>query len=678
MDTMYTTGPWTNVFLDYETQSECDLKACGSYVYASHPTTKVICAAIMINGHRIFWTMDKFNVGMPHGIEYAYGCDFIRQLFESPIIAIAHNVDFERPITRRTLGLPDPLGGWRDTADQTLMRGLPGGADAAGQYLFGMGKDLEGYSLMMKTCKPDRHGVMPPITDDIIRRYVIYNFRDVEIQYGISERFGVNISPPREQQVNDLHRAINHRGVQVDTEFAQTLRSFDEAFKNEARRQVEVDTHGVVKGKDLTRNDFLRAYLKTQNLEMDNMRADQIESILEADEDGEIELSTEIYSVLTNRLVVSRAALAKVETAIRRTCADGRIYALLKYWGARTGRWSSLGLQLQNMRKPNEDFDLEAAVQAIEDKNIETFQVLCQGHRPYELLSSLVRGILIPRPGCKFVVGDFSQIEARVLLWLAEDWTNLQGHVDYDLGLGPNIYCLAAEAVYQRPIRKATDPVEYGIGKISELACGYQGGVGAVNRFAYSAGVDLVASGISPQTLVDGWRSKHPLVVDAWHFCDEAFRRSLRNPGKEYISARCAFVTWPGYTEIRLPSGRKLTYMNARLEESRRAGWEGSTVIVYDSAVKGRVKREEIYGGKIVENITQAVARDLLADAMIRIDETGDEIVMHVHDEVVVEAPEDCVEEVRQSVEDIMKVAPDWAKGVPVNAKPEVMLRYGK
>ncbi len=118
--------------------------------------------------------------------------------------------------------------------------------------------------------------------------------------------------------------------------------------------------------------------------------------------------------------------------------------------------------------------------------------------------------------------------------------------------------------------------------------------------------------------------------------------------------------------------------MNARLEESRRTGWEGSTVIVYDSAVKGRVKREEIYGGKIIENIDQAIARDLLADAMLRIDETGDEIVMHVHDEVIVEVPDECVDEARDSMEAIMKVVPVWAKGLPVNAKPEVMLRYGK
>ncbi len=815
---------FTPVWLDYETQSECDLKACGSYVYAEHPTTKVLCAAIMLNGHRIFWTMDKFNIGMPHGVHYAFGYDFIRNLFLSPIIAIAHHVDFERPITLKTLKLPDPPGGWRDTMDQTLMRGLPAGADAAGQYLFGMGKDQEGYALMMKTCKPNRNGVMPVITDDVMRRYVIYNFRDTEIQYGISEKFGIDITPEREQQVNQLHRAINHRGVQVDTEFAQTLRSFDEAFKSESRRQVEIDTLGAVKGKDLTRNDFLRGYLKTQGLELDNMRADQIESILEADEDGEIELSTEIYSVLTNRMVVSRAALAKVETALRGTCQDGRIYALLRYWGARTGRWSGARLQIQNMKRPDEDFDLEAAIEAVEDNDIDRFQELCKGKRPYELLSSLVRGILIPRPGCKFIVGDYSQIEARVLLWMAEDWGNLQEHVDFDLGLGPNIYCRFASFLYQKPIpNKKAFPKEYGVGKIGELAClaegtpiltksgwkrienidrtdliwdgdgwtssggsvfqgvkpcvcfhgvemttdhrvflddttvlsfddmrsdirkcwnaheygmssmwrlplherpqwacyeqpryvsradsselinrrtydildcgpknrfqawgllvhncGYQGGIGAVNRFAYSGGVDLAADGIAPQMIVDGWRKKHPLVCDMWYLAEDAFRRCMRNQGKEYIAARCAFTSFPDRVEIRLPSGRKLTYMNARLEESRRAGWEGSTVIVYDSAVKGRVKREEIYGGKIIENIDQAIARDLLADAMIRIDETGDEIVMHVHDEVVVEAPEECVEEVRQSVEDIMKVVPEWAKGMPVNAKPEIMSRYGK
>lgn len=646
----------------------------------------------MVNGNRIFWTLDRYDLPhMPSNIIYACGLEFLRQMFAAPIIFIAHNVDFERPITTITLGLPEPAGGWRDTMDQTLMRGLPGGADAAGQYLFGFGKDLEGYKLMMATCKPkkigDKIGAMPVVTTDIMRRYVGYNFRDTEIQYCISERFGIDIKPEWEQRVNQLHRTINHRGVQLDVEFATTLKAFDDVFKIEACRAVEEATRGpdgipAIKGSDLKRNDFIRAYLKTQGLEIDNMRADTVEAILEADENGDIDsedgqLPLEIYSVLTNRMVVTRAALAKVETAIRGSCRDGRLRALFRYWGARTGRFSSQRLQIQNMKRPSEAFDIEAAITAVENKDIATFSELCKGHRPYELLSSLVRGVLIPRPGCVFVVGDFSQVEARGLLWEAEDWLNLQEHIEYDLGKGPDIYCRLASFLYKRLITKK-DQMERQIGKIGTLACGYQGGVGAVNRFAYSGNIDLAAVGIDPKTIVEAWRAKHPLVTDMWRKAEDSFRRSIRTQGKEFYAARCTFIGYPDRAEIRLPSGRVLTYMNARLVPSRRVGWEDSEVIAYDSAVKGQVRHEEIYGGKIIENITQAICRDFLADAMLRVEETGDEIVMHVHDEMVVEAPEDCADEVAASMAEIMRTPPAWGKGMPLSCKPDIMRRYGK
>ncbi len=208
--------------------------------------------------------------------------------------------------------------------------------------------------------------------------------------------------------------------------------------------------------------------------------------------------------------------------------------------------------------------------------------------------------------------------------------------------------------------------------------CGYQGGVGAVNRFAYSGGVDLAAVCINPQTIVSAWRAKHPRVVDMWHFLDDAFRRAIRNHNKEYYAGRCVFVGYPDRVEVRLPSGRVLTYMNARLEQSRRDGWEESTVIAYDSAVKGQVRREEIYGGKICENVDQAISRDLLADAMMRVQETGDEIVFHVHDEMVCEVPEDVVPDAAASMADIMKMPPSWGTGIPLNCKPDILTRYGK
>ncbi len=686
------------VILDFETYSECDLRACGSYVYAEHPTTEVICAFFMFHGYRIFWTMEHFNVNPPPGVIYEHGYEFIWDLFHQPCIMIAHNVDFERPISQLTLGLPEPPGGWRDTMDQTLMRGLPAGADAAGEFLLGRGKDKNGYALMMQYCKPRRDGTKPVFTDDVINRYLAYNEADCIIQQGIVDMFGYDIHPEWENRVNQLHREINHRGVAIDIPFATTLREFDDSFKTQARAQVEKDTKGEIFGTDLARNEYIRQWLASKGLLIDNMRQDTIVQVLDADEAGDIELSQDIYSVLTNRLVVTRAALSKVDTAIRATCSDGRLHALFRYWGAHTGRFSGKLLQAQNLKKPLDEFEkdsaqafqdlgltggvagmstLELAIQAVENRDRSLFEKCCIGMPPYELLSSLVRGIIVPKPGCKLVVGDFAAIEARVLLWMAEDWTNLAEYTEIDMGKGQDIYCRFASFLYGREITKK-DRMERGIGKIGILATGYQGGAGAVNRFAYAGGIDLTAAGIEPKQIVDSWRAKHPLVVRMWYDCERAFRSAIDSPGKPFYAARCEFVSYPRATLITLPSGRVITYMHARIEKSRRVGWEDRDVIVFDTAVKGQIRREETHSGKIAQNIDQAIASDLLRDAMLRIADTGDELVMHVHDEAVCEVPEDMAEEARQSMQEIMRTPPAWCRGIPLGAKPTIERRYGK
>lgn len=669
------------VILDYESQSEVNLKKCGSYVYAEHPSTKVICAFLRFSGYRIYWTMDRYDIRMPQGVIYEVGLPFLRDLFSQPgMIAIAHNVDFERPLSEITLGLPVPEGGWRDTMDQMLLRGLPGGADAAGMYLAGMGKDMAGFKMMIATCQPRRNGEMPVLTDLIMQKYLTYNEQDTIIQQIIVDKFGYDIHPEWENRVNQLHRRVNHRGVAIDVPFARTLREFDDSFKKEARERVEKETNGEIKGSDLTRRDFILEWCRSKGLELSDLRQDNIEKVLEADSNEEIELPVDIYSVLTNRMVVTRAALSKVDTAIRATCRDGRMYALLRYWGAHTGRWSGLRLQLQNLKNPSDDFKdvMQIAIKAIEQRDLKTFTECCKGHPPYELLSSLIRGVIIPRPGCKIINGDFSQIEARVLLWMAEDNENLHEYVLYDQGKGPDIYCRTASFLYRREIVKGKDNEERQIGKIAALACGYQGGQGAVHRFANAGGIDLAKAGIDAQKLVTAWREKHPRVVDLWWRCDDAFRRALRTNGKSFYAGKCEIMGFPGQVQVRLPSGRILTYVNARIEPSQKPGWEDQLAIVYDNAMKGKVIREETSPGKLCQNFDQAIARDLLADAMLRVDETGDEITFSVHDEQNAEVPEDQAEEARASMEEIMKTPPEWGRGIPMNAKPRILNRYGK
>ncbi len=682
-------GTEETVYIDYETQSACDLKKHGAYAYAEHPTTRVICAAIWVNGYKIFWTKDQFELRMPEGVMYRHGIEFLYELITGrPVTWVAHNQPFERSITKYCLKLPDPAA-WIDTADMTRMHGLPAGADAAGEYLLNKGKDKEGYALMMKTCKPDRRGWMPEINQSIMQRYVQYNFRDVEIQVGISDRFGIDVQPKWEADVLTMSHDINHRGMKVDKEFAETLRSFDELFKIKAVEEVERITaqyspNDKLTRADLSRNDFLRKWCGRRNLHLDDMKQDTIEQVLEAADEWEIDLPVEVYSVLQNRMVVTRAALSKVDTALRWTNSDGRIRAMLRAHAAHTGRWGGSGPQPQNLKRPDEAFDIAGAISAVESKDIERFKALCIDQKsgesmpPYELLGSLIRGIFVAEPGHMLLPSDFEQIEARNALWMVEDWDGLQEHIDYDSGIGEDVYVCLARTIYKDMTLTKKDKKKRQGGKIGELACTYGGSAGAVNRFAYSFGVNFADLGIDPMDIVNAWRAKRTKVVQSWGLIQTAFNRALGARGKEFHACRCTFRSYQDRTEILLPSGRSLYYMNARMAPSTRPGWEDQLVITYDTAFKGKTLSHETYGAKLFENIVQAACRDLLAQAMLRVEAEGYKIVLHVHDELVPEVEDSRVDEAVKVIGQIMCDPPEWAKRMPLRGAPAPCRRYGK
>lgn len=635
------------VFLDYETQSACDLKKCGTYVYAQHPSTRAYCAALRTvdaatgEQQRYFWTDIERDLTFDPDVVYVHGRDWLVELFnDRRVWIIAHNVAFEHAISTYCLKLSQPVR-WIDTMDLTLSRGLPGGADAAGSYLFGLPKDKDGYALMMRLCKPRKTrsaapGTLPYISDREVQALINYVFRDVEISYNIAHRFGLLMNTETEQRVRDIHTKTNFRGINFDRAFAEALRSLDEYFKEEAGALVERVTGGAITRADLTRNDFLREALNAnlpEDLQLQNMQQATLEDILEEfDEGSRDDISPEVETVIRCRLIVTRAALSKVETGLRSACDDGYLRAQLRYWGAITGRWSGNGIQIQNFKRPAEDLDLKRAIRAIElgaaartAEEIDyarnefiacTHRIGKDGkplldeagnplkHPPYVLLGSLIRGVLIPSRGCKFVVGDFASVEARGLLWLAGDMAGLKEYIAADNG-GADTYTTLAATMFQIAVGEVTKK-QRGGGKVGILACGYGGGSNAVSRMAFGMGIDLDAMGVDPQFVVDGFRTKYPLVVKLWRDYEDAFRTLLKNTRSDRCQAihagRCVFTKWTDRIEVTLPSGRILTYMNARLRPSTKKGREGRDEIVYDTAVKGAVRQKVIYGGLIAEN----------------------------------------------------------------------------
>jgi DNA polymerase len=688
-------------YLDFETQSACNLRWHGGYVYAEHPSTKVMCAAIIVDGRRIYWTELEYKLTMPTGVEYEHGLDFLRDMVTDPAgcVIVAHNVGFERAIWTRTLKLPEPLA-WRDTMDRTLSKGLAAGADEAGLTLFGMGKDEEGKRFISRIWGPNPDtGDLPPLTDYVIQNILNYNFRDTDISYGIAQKFGLNATPEWEQDVCDLHHKINYWGICIDKQFATTLRDFDEEFKVVAGAYVEQLTDGSVTRADLTRGDFLREQLNLNlpsQLQLPDMKLETLQKLVNLYEEQEESKSAadqtgiiahEVVEVIRCRLAVSRAALAKVDKALKCVSADGRAKGQLRYHGASTGRWSGYQIQIQNMKRPNEEFDLAAAAQAVENQDREKFNELCKGQPPYELLGSLIRGIIVPAPGNVFVVGDFASVEARGVLWLADDE---EGLVDYRRkdaadevhpdGKDPNVpdtYQILAGTIFGKNPLTVTKR-ERGGGKIGILSAGFGGGPNAVIRMAGPLGVDLKGLGIDPQAIINGYRMKYDKVVKKWHECQNQFTALLQSNRTTVLPAgKLSFERKPDCVEMRLPSGRVITYWNARME--RDPFDDRRQVIVYDNAVNGKVLQRRTYSGKIYENAVQGFCRDLLADVMLRADRAGASIAFHVHDEIVLEVPEQHGPAWRDWLEREMRTAPAWAQGMPVFSKPEIMSRrYGK
>ena len=684
------------VSIDFETQSACDLRKRGAYVYAEHPSTSVLCLTIhdYSTGRCFFWTPMQRTLVMPEGFDYEHGRQFLYDMVTDPrgCVILAQNHSFEHAIWTRHLKLPEPVA-WLDSMDKCLSLGLPGSLDKAGEYLFGIGKDHEGQKLAQAIWGPDRKGRLPHVYDQQIQGIISYNICDVYLQDRIVAEHGLVMEPPWEEEVRQLHGRINRGGIHIDQQFARQLRDWDEVFKDAAAEEVHRITGGLIKREDLTRREYIRETLNEQlpsHLQLENMQLGTLENLLDEGDD----LDADVARVVENYLVFSRAALSKVDAALNCVTSDGRAYAQLRYWGAATGRWSGSQIQIQNLKRPHEDFDLEAATDAVMRGDLDRFKTLCRDQKgkmmpPYELLGSLIRGIIVPQPGCSFVIGDFSQIEFFGLLWLAGDMEGIAEAVEYK-NKGSDSYCMLASSMYGREITKKDKAPRQG-GKIGILAGGFGGGVNAITRMAQGMGIDLVALGIDPQFVVDGYRAKYTKNVRLWRSAEAAFRQVLMSRRSNVAEidgcqggvhfVRIGDAPTPDTSErctvrLVLPSGRYITYSGARLIDDPRGS--DKKVIAYDVAVNGTAVTRTTYGGKVVENITQAFCRDLLADAMLRTDAKGWDLAFHVHDEEICEVPTHLAGDCMKDLSEIMCSTPAWAPGMYCYSEPEIAQRYKK
>jgi DNA polymerase len=629
--------------IDIETFSSAPLPKCGVYRYADAPDFEILLFSY------------AFGDGPIHTLDLVAGetlpPDVLHALNDPSIIKVAYNAQFERVCLSKHLGQWLDPEQWRCTAVMvsylTLPARLGDAARALGltQQKMDEGKDLIRYFSV--PCKPTkvnggRTRNLPAHAPDKWATYKAYNAQDVETERALRKALEKYPLPEHEWALYALDQRINDRGVRVDRLLVKQAMAVDQVFSEQAFQQAQELT-GLENPGSVAQ---LKAWLADQDMPMESLAKKLVQE--KAKDAAGI-----VGELLNLRLELSKTSVKKYEAMARTVCRDGRIHGLLQFGGAsRTFRWAGRLVQAQNLPQ-NHLPDLALAREVVKAGDAEHLELLF-GSVP-NTLSELIRTALIPKEGCRFIVADFSAIEARVLAWLAgEEWVleEFRGRGKIYEATAARMFHISARTI----VRGHENYVFRQKGKQAVLSCGYGGGVGALKAM----GAKMPEEEMQP--LVDAWRTANRQIVRFWNALDAAARRVV----EEHTTVRVGRVTLFWQDEkmfFQLPSGRRLTYLSPRLVDNR----FGSKGIGYlGSGANGQLEVQETFGGKLAENITQAVARDLLAHALKNLETAGYPIVFHVHDEAVLEVPTG-----QRSVEEVCAImgrAPDWADGLPLRA----------
>ena len=639
--------------LDLETYSSSPLPKCGVYRYCDSSDFEILLLSY------------AFDDGPVITIDLACGetlpDEFLKALEDPTILKIAHNAVFERVCFSKYLGHWLDPAQWRCTMVMAWYSTLPGRlADVAvalnvTEKKMGEGKDLIRYFSV--PCKPTktnggRTRNLPQQAPEKWAMYKKYNAQDVEAERAVYKALLAHPLPEHEWVLYALDQRINDRGVRVDRLLVKQAMAVDLAFSRQAFQRAQELT-GLENPGSVSQ---LKAWLADMDMPMESL-SKRIVQEKAAEADGIVK------ELLELRLELSKTSIKKYEAMARTVCRDGRVHGMLQFGGAsRTFRWAGCLVQLQNVPQ-NHLPDLRLARDIVKRSDEEQLEMLF-GSVP-NTLSELIRTAFIPKDGCRFIVADFSAIEARVLAWLAgEEWV-----LEEFRGAG-KIYEATASRMFHVPqetIVKGYPNYEYRQkGKQAVLSCGYGGGVGALKAM----GAKMPEEEMQP--LVDSWRAANPHIVQFWYALGNAASEVIEKHNSVRVGK--VKVYWrDNRLLIRLPGGRDLCYLSPRFVINR----FGSRGIGYLTAsAGGKMELQETFGGKIVENCTQSIARDLLAHAMVNLEAAGYPIVFHVHDEAVMEVPigQGSVEEACR----IMAIPPDWAWDLPLRADGEEMEFYRK
>ena len=662
--------------IDTETFSSVDLAKSGVYRYMESPDFE-----ILLIGY-------SFDEGPVHVHDCTQpGCwprDLLDALFDPEVTKYAYNAVFERQAFAHALEEELPPEQWKDTMIMALECGLPGSLAAAGTAL-GLPeeqlKDPRGKALIQYFCKPcrptrvngGRTRNLPQHDPEKWALFIEYNRQDVVTEMAIRKKLEKIPVPASEWDLWHLDQDMNDRGIRIDLPMVDNIVRYDEQRRAELLEEAREIT-GLSNPNSLAQ---LKPWIEREGMDVPQLRKDDVEALLSGSG-----LLPEVRRVLEIRQALGKTSTAKYGAMQEAVCSDGRLRGILQFYGAnRSGRWAGRIVQVHNLAK-NYLPDLDLARELAEEGDFDTMETLF-GETAF-VFSELIRTAFIPSEGRRFVVSDFSAIEARVVAWLAgEQWT-----LDA-FKAGEDIYCKTASMMYHVPVEKHGQNKHLRQkGKIAVLACGYMGGVGAMK--AMDRGGSIPEEEL--QSVVDQWRAANPNIVKLWYDYEAAaktairegrpVRRGIRIPAdniaeREYMAGGpvrpysirkgtgVIFNYRNGNLIVVLPSGRRLVYWGARLEEDPSKGGRESIVYMGTNQVTKQWGKTETYGGKLVENVVQATARDCLAEAMRRVTAMGYEIVMHIHDEMIVDVPiedTDALARINKAMGDPI----DWAPGLPL------------
>lgn len=628
--------------IDIETYSDVSLPDCGVHRYAASEQFEIILFAYSLNDEPTQIIDLASGEKIPDEI--------MEYLTDDSVIKTAYNAAFERNCINRFFGLSLKPEGWRCTLVQASMLSLPLSLEGVGEALnldkkkMSEGKDLIRYFCM--PCKPTkanggRTRNRPSDAPEKWELFKTYCIRDVDVEKQIRNKLAKFPIPDREQELYCMDQRINDRGIMVDQELIGHAVACDLLYKETVTKKA-YEISGLENPNSVLQ---LKDWLNEKGIEVDSLAKAVVEELVE-------NTQGDVAEMMKLRLAMSKTSVKKYEAMERSVCPDGRVHGLLQFYGAnRTGRWAGRLVQIHNLPQ-NHMEDLELARSLVKEGRYDLVELLYDSTP--DVLSELIRTAFVARPGCRFIVSDFSAIEARVMGYLAgEGWV-----MEEFRGAG-KIYEQTASKMFHIPIGEITKGSPYRArGKVASLACQYGGAEGAL----ISMGALNFVEEEELKGLVQSWRTANPHIVNYWYEIDGAVKTAV----KERKMTKIGMVTvyyQSGMLKIALPSGRVLSYVRPRMTVNR----FGSESVSYEGIGTNRKwTRIESYGAKFCENIVQATARDVLAEAMLRLEKKGFDIVCHIHDEVVLEVPEgtSSVEEVNG----IMAVCPDWCEGLPLKA----------